>query len=135
MAAQGGFGLQLKINTGSLTAIVGVLEADFPEQERLVAESTGHDATSGYATWVSTGKRQLNEFTATLAWDDAQATHTAIVTNFNAEASVNMSIQDPDGAEIIAFAAFVTKIGRVSEQDGVYQAEVTFQPTGAPTIT
>lgn len=135
MATQGGYGLILKINTGSLTAIVGVIESDFPEQEKLVAESTGHDATSGYATWVATGKRQLNEFTATLAWDDAQATHTALLTNLGADTSVGFSIQDPDGQEIIAFSGLVTKINRIAAQDDVYKAEVTIQPTGAPTIT
>lgn len=134
-AVQGGFGALLKINTGSLTTIAGVMETDFPEFEKLVAESTGHDATSGYATWVATGKRQLNEFTATLAWDDTQATHAAIVTAFAADTVVGMSIQDPDGQEIIAFSAHVVKVNRISAQDDILKAEITFQPTGAPSIT
>lgn len=135
MAVQGGFGLVLKINTGSLTTVVDVLESDFPEQEKVVAENTAHDSSGGYAEYVATGKRRLSEFTATLAWDDTAATHAALLTNLAADTSVGFSIQDPDGQEVIAFSGHVTMIKRISDQEETYKAEVTIQPTGAPTIT
>jgi predicted secreted protein len=136
MTTQGGYGLVIKIEiTATLTAIAHVLEADFPEFEKLIAEVTAHDSPSGYAEYISTGKRQMNEFTMTLLWDADVATHAAIVAAFNADPTVNMSIQDPDGIEVIAFAAHVVKIGRQAEQEEGYQAEVTIQPTGVPTIT
>lgn len=135
MAEQGGFGCVLKINTGSLATVVDVLEIEFPSQEKVLAESTAHDSTSGYAEWIATGKRILGEFTVTVGWDDTAATHAAFLTNLAAEASVGFSIQDPDGQEIIAFSGHVRVIQRVAEMDGVYSAELTIQPTGAPTIT
>lgn len=135
MAEQGGFGLVVKINTGSLTAIAGVLDAEFPAQSRVIAESTSHDASGGYYEAIPSGKRRLEPFTMTLAWDDTQATHAAILTNLGGSSAVGFSIQDPAGQEIIAFNAYIERIERISPQDGVYQARVTVHPTGAPTIT
>lgn len=135
MALQGGYGVILKINTGSLTAIVGLLEVKFPKQMKYVAESTGHDATSGYYTAIATGKRRLEAFEAVVAWDDAAATHVQVLTSFGLDTPVNMSIQDPDGQEIIAFAAIVEFIEREGDQEDVYKATIGFHPTGAPTIT
>lgn len=134
---QGGFGFTIKLHIGTATPwtiIASVVDGEFPEQEKLVAESTGHDAASGYATWVATGKRQLNAFKLTLTWDQDDTSHAALVTAFDAEAAIALTAQDPDGDEVISFSAHVTKIGRVSKQDGVLTCDVTFQPTGAPSI-
>lgn len=135
MSQQGGFGVNLKINTGSLTTVVSMVDVDIPEQTRVMAESTGHDAPSGYYQALPSGKRRLEPFSATLMWDDTAATHAAMLTNFNAAAVVGWSVQDPGGQEIIAFNAWVERIGRISKQDGAYQARVQIHPTGAPTIT
>lgn len=137
VAAEGGFGLQVKITVGtSLTAIAYMVEGEIPEFERFVAEATPHSATGGWAKFVSTGKRKLNEFKVTLAWDSDDSTHAAIRTAFDAESSVNMSVISPDGTdETIAFAAFITKIGLIAEQEDYYKADVSIQPTGKPTIT
>lgn len=78
MAAQGGFGVVLKINTGSLTAVTGVTNVDFPEFMKYLAESTGHDSSGGYYEAVATGKRRLNPFPVEINWDTAEATHAAI---------------------------------------------------------
>jgi hypothetical protein len=138
VTVQGGFGFTVKLHIGTATpwtTIASVLDGEFPEQEALVAESTGHDATSGYATWTKTGKRQLNPFTLTLAWDTDDTSQAALVTAFDSDISIALQVQDPDGDELIAISALVTKIGRESKQDGIVQCVVTFQPTGAPTIT
>ena len=135
MAQQGGYGVVVKIDTGSLTTVANLLSTDFPEFEKILAESTSHGSTSGYAEWIATGKRQLNEFTMVLGWDVAEATHAQVVTSFDADASVDMSIEDPDGSEVIAFAAHIRTVNRIGQQDGMFQAEVRVQPTGAPTIT
>lgn len=135
MAAQGGYGVVLKINTGSLTAVTGVTDVDIPEFMNYIAESTGHDSSGGYYQAVATGKKRVQPFPATLNWDTAEATHAAIVTAFDAGTPLGMSIEDPDGDEVIAFSAIVEKIGRVSRQEDRYYAVVTFHVTGAPTIT
>lgn len=135
MAVQGGYGILVKINTGSLTTIVGVIDAAFPKQTAFIAESTGHDATSGYYTAVKTGKRRLEPFDIKVAWDDTAATNAAILTNLAAEASVGFSVQDPDGQEIIAFSGHVEAIERAGEQEDLYHAIITVHPTGAPSIT
>jgi len=135
MTAQGGFGVILKIDVSGLTAVVGIVDVDFPEFEKILSESTSHDSTGGYAEYTATGKRKVNEFSCTLNWDTAQATHAAVVTAFDSDLPVNMSIEDPDGDEVIAFAAHIRTISRIGKQEDHYQAEVAIQPTGEPSIT
>lgn len=136
MAAQGGFGVQLKIMVSTtLTAVANVIDVDFPKFKKFLAESTAHDSTSGYQTWVATGKRALESFTCTLLWEDSVTTHAAMVTAFSADTAVSMSIQDPDGNEIIAFSAHISGMERMSKQEEAFTCEVEIQPTGAPTIT
>lgn len=136
MAEQGGYGVICRISvSGTLTAITNLLDVTFPEQEKLLWESTAHDTASGYVTFLATGLRQLNEFTLTLGWDDTASTHAALLAGYNSDSTVNMNIQDPDGQEVIAFAAHITKLGRVAELKGGYKCEVTVQPTDGPTIT
>jgi hypothetical protein len=136
MGTQGGYGLKVKIAVaGVQTVIAHILESDMPEFEKILADVTAHDSTSGYAEQIATGKRQVNEFTTTLLWDADAATHTAIIAGFNSDATVNMTVEDPDGVETITFAAHVVKIGRVAAQEEGYKADITFQPTGVPTIT
>lgn len=135
MAEQGGFGLIVKYNTGSLTAIANLIDADFPRQSRVIAENTAHDASSGYYTAIPSGKRRLEPFRMVLGWDDTEATQAALLTNFAAETAGGWSIQDPDGQEVIAFSGYVESVLRISKQDQTYQAEIMVHPTGAPTIT
>lgn len=136
MAGQGGFGVVLKIMVSTtLTAVAKVLDVDFPKFKKFVAENTGHDATSGWYTAISTGKRRLEPFQATLEWDSVAATHAAIQTAFDSDAAVSMSIEDPDGVEVIAFSGIIEEIERVGKQEDTYKAVVLIHPTGAPTIT
>lgn len=133
---QGGFGVSLKIMISTtLTAITKIVAVTFPNQKKEVADVTAHDSPSGYREFVDTGLRELTEFTATILWDDVAVTHAAVLTAFAATTAVSMSIQDPDGNEIIAFSAFITQVGRISEMTDGYKAQVTIRPTGAPTIT
>lgn len=132
----GGFGLAVKITvSAALTALTKMVDGEIPEFEKFIAENTAHNAAGGYATFKATGKRKLNEFKVTLEWDVAEATHAAVVAAFDSDDSVNMSVVAPDGSEDIAFAAIVKNIGRISQQEDVYKADVTIQPTGQPTIT
>lgn len=136
MAIQGGYGVSLKIMVSTvLTAVANLRDVDFPKQTKYVAESTSHAATLGYYTAIATGKRRLEPFTATLDWDSADSTHTAILAAFDADTAVSMSIQDPDGVEVIAFSAIIEQVERISKQEDSYQAKVVIHPTGSPTIT
>jgi hypothetical protein len=133
---QGGYGLIVKISiTAVLTAIAELLDGEIPEFEKYIAEMTSHSATGGYAVFVATGKRKMNEFKITLGWDSDDVTHAAILSAFDSNASVNMSVTSVGTDEVIAFAAHVTKVGRISPQEDGYKCDVTIQPTGAPTIT
>lgn len=138
MTVQGGFGLKVKIMVSTtLTAIADLLDADFPTMEKVLAEMTAHP-TSGATGWdvaVDTGKRKSSEFMMELGWDDTVATHAAIQTAFDATTAVSMSIEDPEGSEVIAFSAHIRSIQRIGKQEDGYKARVMVKPTGAPTIT
>ena len=136
MSSVGGFGLTFKIDiSSSLTTIVDVLDGDIPEFTRFVAEMTPHSASGGWATFVATGKRKMEEFSFTVGWDSDETTHAALVTAFNSNNAVDFSVTTPGTDEAIAFSAQITKMGRMSEQEDGMKCEISIQPTGAPTIT
>jgi predicted secreted protein len=131
---QGGYGAVLKINVSGLTAVTHVVDFEFPEFEKILADITAHDSPGGYQEMIATGKRKMNSFTCKLTWDISETTHAAIVAAFDSDASVDMSVEDPNGDEVIAFDALVSKLGRIAEQEEGYSCEVEIQPTGIPTI-
>ena len=132
---QGGFGTTVKIKvTSTLIAITHAQEVEFPEFEKILATVTGHDAPGGYEEIIATGKRKLNSFKLKLTWDISEVTHAAVMAAFNSDETVDMSVEDPDSDEVIAFAAHVFKVGRVAEQEEGYVCEVEIQPTGIPVI-
>ena len=135
MAAQGGFGVVLSIDVGTvLTVLASVVDTPYPEFEKILAEVTGHDSAGGYAEHIATGKRKINEFVCKLTWDIALPTHAAVLTAFESDAAVSWSIADPDGAESISFEAHVRTLNKSSEQEDAFFCEVAVQPTGEPTI-
>lgn len=136
MTAQGSFGVDLKITVSTtLTTVVGLKDVSFPEQVAEVADVTAHDSTSGYREKIKTGVKELTPMTGTINWDTSETTHSTILTAFGSDDSVNMSIADPDADESIAFAALITRVGRISPLSGGYEAQVEITPTGAPTIS
>lgn len=135
MATQGGHGLTIKINTGSLTEFANVISCEFTEQTKALYETMYHDSASAYTAWVDTGLRRLGPFTLVLAWDDTETTHAQVLTSFAATTAIGMSVADSLAQETIAFSAFPISVKRISESEEAYRAEIVFQPTGAPTIT
>lgn len=139
MATQGGLGVKIKIPVGAptpvQTVVAHLLEVEFPELEKVLAEVTAHDSPGGWAEFIDSGKRNAGEFAATLLWDPAEATHAAIISMFEAKPAVEMSIEDPASTEILTFDAHIQKMGRVAEMEEGYKCEVTIQPTGPVVIT
>ncbi len=136
MAVQGGFGVALKIDiTAVLTLVTKVLDTEFPNLKKFIAESTAHDSAGGYYEATATGKYRAMPFPATIQWDAAEATHAEFITAFAANASKPMSIEDPAGTEVISFNAHIEEMGRAAVQEGLYQMRVLIHPTGQATIT
>lgn len=132
---QGGFGAVLKITvTASLTAIVHVVDMEFPKFVKVLAEITAHDSPGGYAEHISTRKRKLESFTVHIVWDISEVTHAAVVAAFDSDDTVAMSVEDPDGSEVITFDAHIFELGRIAEQEEGYACDVSIQPTGIPVI-
>lgn len=135
MSYQGGYGAVIKIEVSNvLTAVAKVIEFDAVEMEKILADFTGHDSPGGYVEKIATGKRQLNPFSVTLGWDKTQATHAAIQTAFDSDETVQLSVEDRLGQEVLTMDVHIQKIGRIFEQEEGYRAEVNIEPTGIPTI-
>jgi predicted secreted protein len=136
MTTRGGFGVQFKIDIAEVaTAIVDVLEGDLPKFVKALAEMTGHDAAGGYAKHVATGKRSIESFNLTIGWDADEATHAAVLAAFDSNDPVDMEVITPGADETLAGSAHFFEIGRVSEQEDGFKAEVAIQPTGQWTVT
>lgn len=130
---QGGYGVVLKIGS-PLAAVAKLLDdVEFPEQELVMVDAVAHDNADGYLERLSSGLRKTNPFTVTLGWSTAN--HADIQTQFALDTATGFSIEDPNGDEVIAFSGFISKIGRVSEAEGLYKADVEITPTGKATIT
>lgn len=130
---QGTMGTKLYITLeGVLTAIVHAEKLSYPELEKILNESTGHDAAGGYAQFADSGKRKMNAFTIGVRWDVGETTHAGLLAVFNSKAPAVFKAEDPDGEDPLTFSAHVQKIGRVTEQEGVLRANITIQPTGEP---
>ncbi len=132
MAGQGGFGLSLML---SGTAIVGVENVDEVNFSKFIDEATAHDSPGGYYEAVATGKRRIDPFDAALIWDQSEAMHAAIITAFDDDEPQLFDFADPDGDENLQFMAHVERIGRISQQESTYRANITIHPTGTATIT
>jgi len=134
MTVQGGFGLDLKIHDGTdLASVVKLLNVEYPKFKKFIAEVTGHDSTGGWYEAVDTGKRKLEGFKCTVAWDPTA--HAAIMTAFTGTAAVACSIEDPAGDEVISFSVHIEEIQRMGDQEDALKAEVLLHPTGAPAIS
>lgn len=132
----GGFGLQVKIQSGTnLVAITYMIAGELPKFKKFIAEATPQSATGGWAKRVATGKRSLESFKVTLGWDSDETTHAALVTAFDSDSSVNMSVVSPGSDETIAFAAHIEELGRIAEDEDYFKCEVMITPTGKPTVT
>ena len=127
--------MPLVINVGEITAIVDVVEGDFPKIKKMLAESTGHGATNGYYGGASSGKRRIEPFALTLAWDKTEETHTQVMNRFIFDATFEMEMQDPDGNETLSFSAHLEEVERKGESENIFLSTVSVHPTGEPTIT
>lgn len=133
MATQGGYGLVVQIGS-TPAAIVNVEDVDEIQLTKFIDESTGHDSTGGYYEAEATGKYRMQPFSMTLIWDSAEATHTAVITAFDALTLEDFTFADPAGQETITFKGHVEQIGRLSQQESTYRATVLVHPSGQPTI-
>lgn len=132
---EGAFGVKLKITvSNTLTAIAHLEEVDYPEFEKTLAKIRCHDSAGGYPDYIDTGARDINSIKATLVWDVSESTHAAIVTAFDSTTPVGMSIEDPEGDEVITFDAHIQKVGRIAKSEDAFKCEVEIQPTGEPGI-
>jgi predicted secreted protein len=132
MATQGGLGTTLTYNSQSITKI---MEVDWPEVEKVLADVTAHDSSSGWEEFIATGKFVAADFTVTVLWDKALAGHAALLTAYTAKTSHAFSLVAPGSAITVAGTAFVSNVEEQAEMEDGYKAVITFAPTGNVTIT
>jgi len=132
----GSFGVVFKIPvTATPVAVTKLVDVTWPKQTAETADNTAHDATSGYRTKIKTGVFNLEDHQLTLEWEDTEATHAALLAALASISPVSVSIEDPNGNEVIAYSANVKGLQRVTALSGVFQGVFDIEPTGPPTIT
>jgi predicted secreted protein len=132
MATQGGLGTTLTYNSQSITKI---MEVDWPEIEKVLAEVTAHDSTGGWEEFIATGKFTASDFTITVLWDKALAGHGALLTAHNNGTAHAFSLVGPGTALTVSGSAFVSSIAEESDMEDGHKATITISPTGNVTIT
>ena len=141
--ASSNYGVQLKRGNGAtpevFTAIAEVLSIEPPEIMHEAVESTNH--TTGYRTFAPGKLKEVAEFTATIHYSPTDATHNAtagLLADLVAGTEHNYQLVFPNvGATTWTFAALVTSFKPSSadaDSPETLQAEVTFRPTGSPTL-
>jgi hypothetical protein len=139
------FGVELKRGNGAspevFTAVAALRNITPPELEHVLTEATDHSSTDGYAQWKATGKKTLAEFTITIAYVWTDATHnasTGLIADVVAGAVHNWQIVFPDSAHttwtIPAIVKKFTPGGMDALNPELMLADVTFQPSGKPTL-
>ena len=129
MAKVAGFNGFLKRNsTGSTYVTVAQIMSLGPVgSERNLIDVSAHG--DQWADFV-VGRQEGNEVELTIAYDPADAQHTAIKTDYDAvtPATRNYQLQHSAFAtHALQFPAYVTKYEEEATDDGAYEAHVTFK--------
>jgi hypothetical protein len=138
------FGIQLKRGNGAspevFTAVAEVISLDPPEIINEAIESTSH-GTTAYRTFINSGLREVAEFTATVDYTPTDATHnatTGLLYDLTSSTAHNYQIVFPNvGSTTWQFSAIVTSfkpLAADAQKPETLQAEITFRPTGSPTL-
>lgn len=129
--AKTNYGVVLSVNS---TPIGEMVTIEPPEITNLALESTNH-ASNGYREFISSNLIEVNEFTVTIHYVVASGAYNPLdkVTSGSKD-TYNLSF--PNGANW-SFDALVTGF-KVLEADAqnpdTLKAEITFRPTGTPTL-
>ena len=131
MADVSNYGIQLLASSTSIGTIVSV---DPPEVVQEAIETTNHGG-GGFKEFISSGLKELKDFTATVSLD---TTGVGLVDDLleGTETAYTMVFPDAD-ATTITFSALITS-AKPSSADAAspeqLTLEITFQPTGSFTF-
>ncbi len=139
MAATRSFGTILRretsIGSGTFTNLAGIVDLQFPEIAAEMADSTAMDSSGGYREQVPT-LLMLNDFTVTLHYDSAEATHEQLTADCVArQVRLYQVVGTDTGLVNWAFSAYVSRVAPGATVRGLHTLSVTFSPTGAVTRT
>jgi predicted secreted protein len=131
-------GTLLKVTVASvLTTVPGVTSFDYPRGSADRIDATSHDSAGNRKEYVA-GLIDPPSFDVPIIWDnkvtDGSAVHAAIEAAYKNGTSLPYSVTTVD-AKVYASDSLVTNISFGAPVDGVFVATVTFQPTGAETVT
>jgi Lambda phage tail tube protein, TTP len=139
MAFTAAFGtlLQREISPGSGTfTTVSQIGADIsgPGQKGDTIDTTTHNQATPYKSFMS-GLKEGGDVKFPLFFDPSDATHTVIISDFEAGVPVNYKLVPPfSPAAAWSFAALVVDISHTYKIKDAVMAEVTFKVSGKPTL-
>jgi len=116
--------------TEVFTTIAGAKDFSGPSGSVSVIDVTALNDT---AKQKMVGMEDEGQFSFNLNWNAADVQHALLRTNFAAQTQTNFKITLSD-TTVITFAAFITGFDHSGAVDGVYEASITLEITGAITI-
>lgn len=120
---------------GTYVTVGEIMDPALPKLERDAREATHAQSTEGWREYIR-GMLNAAEFSLTLHYNPGNAAMPLLMADLTAtdQTPGNYKGVLPDGTEW-DFAALVTGIGPSIPVDDKMEVEVTFQPTGKPTVT
>lgn len=127
--------LQYESATGPsvFTTFPGVQDFTVPLGEKDEIDVTTQESAGGYEETVL-GIGRLPAWTAPMMWDGSNTHHKALVTAYNADATVNIKVTCVDG-QTVTGPALVKTIALNAPVNGKYDATISFKWASKPTVT
>lgn len=123
--------------SASLTTVDGVQSFDYPRGSADRIPATSHETAGNRKEYVS-GLIDPPSFDVPIIWDNkasgGSANHAAIEAAYIAGTTLGYSVTTVD-TKIYAGNALITNMVFGNSTDGLFMNTVTFQPTGAETVT
>ncbi len=138
-SAESSYGSKFLVGDGAtpetFTELAEVISIVPPEIIQEAVEATNH-SSGGYKEFISNGLKELGEFSVTVNFLPGHAVASGIANKVITGAVGNYQIEFPNDITW-TFGALVTNF-KVSEMDAqnpeVLTADLTFRPTGEPTL-
>lgn len=116
------------------TAVAQIGDITGPEQKVDTIDTTTHNDTSGYKTFIG-GLKESGDVKVPIFFDPANSTHTGVMTTLAAGVLVNWKITLPTSPVTSwSFQGLVTHLGHHYKMKDAIMADLTIKVSGAPTL-
>jgi predicted secreted protein len=138
MSKYAAFGTLLKAGNGAspevFTAIAQGQDITGPAQKADTIDVTTHDDTSPYKAFIA-GLVEGGDVKMPIVFDPALASHTGLITNFEARVPTNYQLVLPTSPSVKwSFAGLITDLSHTYKMKDAIMADLTIKVSGRPVL-